>query len=1365
MKIYQWTPDEATAEFYMAPLAGGIFESKHKNKGMNDLQLPPWCDGSVHEFIKYHRRILESDFVSHWLHLWIDLNFGEALSGEKAVQAKNVVLSCNSWESEELFCHSESFETCDGGCQPTLLISKKTSQPAEYRGTTNIHQETLIHSTKDSTTLLGDSSVDGSPRHHRTGFIQLFCKPHPSRGDTTNKLLSQQEITSNLSSKESDDLCQHSPIIYNGEDVAPPLTLLDRDYELCELSFEALQKIDLYSLGMIATQLYHSGRTIPSPSVQSMIEELLDGSANLPDYLSHGRDTEDIPSNSFPTFCLEDTYDTLARIQNLSIDVQATDHHRSSALDKVQSCFDQWTAIPNIQRIAFNCELGLLLPVVAESLSNVSSFEENERLNAESGSCASRKLCDFLFISGNNLGNDGTSAFLLPKVIALFVTAVEIDNEDSLKFIQRMLLSRLIPTLYKISTGSAFFRELVPLLIKLLCVRPQTLKIHSKDSGKTFGHQNSVKKAVAVCLTILSQDDACGRALCCRYIVPQLVSKLGDLRIYDISHYTDQIFHEASVSLPKNPVASALVGVMLFLPEESIGMLICQPILSTFLESMLAGQLSKNNTTLSDKVGHILASAEMIAALRSCVPNLDPETAERYFFFKSSSSLKHLLQVSLIVAASKTKLTRCEDFRSSEHRTGKCEICKLASQSTNPSFNSKQDPAKEFCHVSIFLTAVKRALLSEMGGLMCSLARMIKTERFPSTLYPIIENYFSNIVRIHRRALRRNVKDMVNGVSSADESFTRVLRLPGISVAKTFFTLCGPDAEVFCPSIGKLSLWLNHSDSMNARLSIREALANRDVLSATVEGPIFKADGWLSDTEFPSNPHIDSTVTTASEYSLLKEDTSDDYSGNIPGISSLASEQGTRLSRTEDITSTMEELQAMSYRQSSQETEGPGEPLSSRSVDVGTDPGWYGNSSFDTDSSNDSYDGTTPESPQLANESTENNFPAWDHSHRESLEKRREDWAWTLGLRPQWTDPWLRIGSYWSSRLVMISSLQANGAPRKKLRSKRQADMTRSDCIGIQSLAVNSSESIVASGNRRGEVCLWDLRQHPPKITTRLVNELKGRAHQLENTQTAGMFGPISQIQFSAPISQLEFLERERTGIACDGFLNFWDVEKGCIVSSINSGVLQTDRNEIGQFLDSWMGLSHKDDFLGFSPVRSGNCMGSGSSCSQEILAITQSNLFRIDMRCGQRSVQSPLLSSVTEATIPNSMWLSRSWMLNSPGISPRGLDGDSTPSSNTRSPADYPSFHFSCVSPADFCDWVCVGSLSGHVHCFERRAGRLLHCWKAHEKAIIAIKSISNHQVLTISRDRTATLWDLRGDAPVKLQRFRGEFRETFFS
>jgi WD40 repeat protein len=459
----------------------------------------------------------------------------------------------------------------------------------------------------------------------------------------------------------------------------------------------------------------------------------------------------------------------------------------------------------------------------------------------------------------------------------------------------------------------------------------------------------------------------------------------------------------------------------------------------------------------------------------------------------------------------------------------------------------------------------------------------------------------------------------------------------------------------------------------------------------------------------------------------------------------------------------MEELHAMPFFQISQETEGPGVPLSSRSLDVGTDPGWYENSSFDTDSSNDLYDDTTPESPQLANERRERNFPAWDRSDRESIEKRREDWAWTLGLRPQWTDPWLRIGSYWSSRLVMISSLQANGAPTHKVRNKLQANMRQSDCFGIQSLAVNSSESILASGNRRGEVCLWDLRQHPPKITTRLVNELKGRAHQLGKTQTKGMFGPISQIQFSAPISQLEFLERERTGIACDGLLNLWDVEMGCVVSSMNSGVLQTDRNEIGQFLDSWIGLSQpttKDPFLAFSLVRSGNCMGSDSSCSQEILAVTQSNLFRIDMRCGQRSIQSPLLCSVTkEITMPNSMWLSRSWMLNSPEISPRGLGGDSAPSSNTQSPADY---HFSCISPADFCDWVCVGSLSGHVHCFERRAGRLLHCWKAHEKAIIAIKSISNHQVLTIGRDRKATLWDLRGDSPVKLQRFRGEFQET---
>ncbi|KAJ3692978.1 hypothetical protein LUZ60_012073 [Juncus effusus] len=85
-RLYQWTPDESVPEFYMD---SRVFVSVHE--GMSDLAVPPWT-GSREEFVSLHRGFLESEFVSKNLHEWIDLTFGYKMSGEDAVEAKNVIL-------------------------------------------------------------------------------------------------------------------------------------------------------------------------------------------------------------------------------------------------------------------------------------------------------------------------------------------------------------------------------------------------------------------------------------------------------------------------------------------------------------------------------------------------------------------------------------------------------------------------------------------------------------------------------------------------------------------------------------------------------------------------------------------------------------------------------------------------------------------------------------------------------------------------------------------------------------------------------------------------------------------------------------------------------------------------------------------------------------------------------------------------------------------------------------------------------------------------------------------------------------------------------------------------------------------------
>eukprot|EP01134_Creolimax_fragrantissima_P006171 CFRG6171T1 len=63
---------------------------KQTGESLDDVTLPAWAKGDVHEFIRKHRQALESPYVSAHIHQWIDLVFGYKQVGEDAQKAMNV---------------------------------------------------------------------------------------------------------------------------------------------------------------------------------------------------------------------------------------------------------------------------------------------------------------------------------------------------------------------------------------------------------------------------------------------------------------------------------------------------------------------------------------------------------------------------------------------------------------------------------------------------------------------------------------------------------------------------------------------------------------------------------------------------------------------------------------------------------------------------------------------------------------------------------------------------------------------------------------------------------------------------------------------------------------------------------------------------------------------------------------------------------------------------------------------------------------------------------------------------------------------------------------------------------------------------
>ena len=83
---------------------GEIKDTSEENKGnmikVEGVEMPKWCNNNPYDFIKRHRKILESYIVSSTINEWLNLIFGVKQKGAEANKVHNL-FNCQTYEDYE----------------------------------------------------------------------------------------------------------------------------------------------------------------------------------------------------------------------------------------------------------------------------------------------------------------------------------------------------------------------------------------------------------------------------------------------------------------------------------------------------------------------------------------------------------------------------------------------------------------------------------------------------------------------------------------------------------------------------------------------------------------------------------------------------------------------------------------------------------------------------------------------------------------------------------------------------------------------------------------------------------------------------------------------------------------------------------------------------------------------------------------------------------------------------------------------------------------------------------------------------------------------------------------------------------------
>ena len=1276
---YSFSPDECIPEFYSD---ASIFTSLHPPSVLGDIAPPSWCS-SPSAFIAYHRNLLEGSVVSYSLNHWIDLNFGSSLSGDAAVRQKNVPLHLNSWgpcqaspsvapvfggsDQEarrpdegkgfvQLFKTRHPSRVCtSGGIKVNVkrrTMSVKFEREAErnlseasvrpsfealdFRGAeADIGESSLLNFVPLSNNAAADSVATNATPPSSGSAAQAARRDGNAAGSVADPLVpSLQSLPQiNLPSFLVSDIGKGIDDV--GEEAAADG--FGKEYsELFEPTVGGSIS-PLQSVGYLARDVYRSANIAPPIAVQAAVDALSNEEVGDFSELVVGC-TEDAPLEDLLyskfrhlfTKEVKSCYEVLKKLKD-----------RGSRRRSPQNFFDlDVDEIARIPAPAFNfLQAALLKPFELGSWAPT-KLESTEELV--------KVIPPYANILGRKMGCKLASKVLLRKIIAY------LEDLEDVKLRNALLWSPLIPSLYHLTCGSAFLTQVLPYLMAIL---------------KTRGEEEA-KRAVVSILIRMSQPENLGSGLTARYIVPALVVIVGNLRLHEQSIIGGEEESagkngngggdDGEVDVSHMHAAHALASIIPHLPEDSIGLGVCEPLF--------------NNQ----------------------IPRLQEELQERVGTGGATSAASALIEVIYVLHASITNLSADMVF-----------------------YHYLERPPLP-CHqlLLVLLTLIGNPLhgfgaLVEAGSLLSSVCLCVARTKVVENVLPALDTFFGFLhdayqVQLSEGSQKSSVVDMSKESLHKSETSRRssdivdgVMALRGMEIGKDLYDTCvgvvGDDSVMAhkCARANMLLKWFQSGRKKGAAEAAKRAKENSASAagegSGNLAGSLGLARGfsWIRKRVRTHSSSVDyvnmrQSSGDGAEVTMLdplgvgdgiKEligkarergienigfvDSAAVVKGNLPsGMSGLVMDEYFYSSGGIGGSVELQESSALKKRSKKSEDEAAftddddfyrprvsairilSDNLEEEEEDEAEEDEAEEEEEEEEDSdSGEEMDVNTSSSGGVAARNIAHKLTAANtiidetaegrgagvvgvegrvkEDVKEDANKRRFDRTWLMGSSSVVSnsgEPWKKVGKPWPTHMVLLSSL------------KRPAEAGK--VSGIRAMATNPSESLVVTGGRNGEVLIWDIASHPPVFKYSHKGHRIARAGEYFRPEKLELYdeGPLK----TGEVLQLDLTDHGGQGIICDGNISVFDVETNQTLAILKRNCFNYNYFGAGGAgsdtgWDASYGLGSNLPAIGnmrecaFSendPLVAFKALGSGGSRgAREILAISSDRLVTLDLR------------------------------------------------------------------------------------------------------------------------------------------------------